>query len=293
MTIIEHAYAKINLGLNIQSRRDDGYHSILSIFQTVDLFDTLEFTGSHEPKLIISDTSLPNGPENLVTRAETLLINHYPNIPHLHITLQKRIPVGAGLGGGSSDAAAALRGINAFHGLSLPMETVMSYAAKIGSDVPFLIKGGTAIVDGRGEHVEPIEWPFDFIYVIVYPGFPISTSWAYNQIKNPSVNSSFEKVVAALRDGTVERDIFLSAMVNDFEAPVFAHHPILNDIKQQLIASGAINSIMSGSGSSIIGLYESEINAHHAANVIGTHFGKQCSTLTARAVDNGNTVWSY
>ena len=166
MTVVENAPAKINLGLKIIGKRTDGYHNIRSIFQTIDIYDELEITSSHKPGLVCSHPEVPTGSENLVLKAENLLRKRFRTLPEVHFTLKKRIPVGAGLAGGSSDAAAALRGLNSFHNLNVPDNVLSEYACELGSDVPFLIKGGTSVVSGRGEIIVDIECPFNFTYVI-------------------------------------------------------------------------------------------------------------------------------
>ena len=173
MTVVENAPAKINLGLKIIGKRTDGYHNIRSIFQTIDINDELEITSSHKPGLICSHPEVPTSPENLVLKAENLLRKRFRTLPEVHFTLKKRIPVGAGLAGGSSDAAAALRGLNSFHNLNVPDNVLSEYSCELGSDVPFLIKGGAAVVSGRGEIIVEVEWPFNFTYVVVYPKFAV------------------------------------------------------------------------------------------------------------------------
>ena len=149
MTIIENAPAKINLGLKVISTRKDGYHNIISIFQTVDLYDELTITSSNNPGLICTNPEVPADSENIVLKAEKLFRKRLGSLPRAHFTLKKRIPVGAGLAGGSSDAAAALRGLKAFHSIDINENVLCEYACELGYDKLFLIKGGTSIVTGK------------------------------------------------------------------------------------------------------------------------------------------------
>lgn len=260
MTIIENAPAKINLGLNILGKRGDGFHDILSIFQTVDLCDELVLDDSLKPGLECNCIDVPNGQENLVLKAERCFREVRTEIPPLHFTLRKSIPVGAGLGGGSSDAAAALRGLANMHGTEgAPDDFLPICAAKLGSDIPFLLKGGTAVVRGRGERVKSVRWPFDFTYVLVYPGFGVSTAWAYGQVREYSVGGGeYAAMVRDLEAGTLNRETFFSALSNDFEAVVFPEYPVLKEIRSLLLEKGAEAALLTGSGSTMLGVFQNE-----------------------------------
>ena len=220
MTVIENAYAKINLGLKVIGKRKDGYHDIFSIFQTVDLHDDLIITFSEKPGLECSNPEVPTDSANLVKKAEELFFNKYGNVPILHFKIIKRIPVGAGLAGGSADAAAALRGLRVFYDLDVTNDMLYDFAYELGSDIPFLLRGGTAIVSGRGEIIEHIEWPFDFTYIIVYPKFAISTKWAYENLeKNIGMdNGAFKEMTYKLKESFVSSDEFLNVLENDFNS---------------------------------------------------------------------------
>ena len=265
MSIIETAYAKINLGLSILGRRPGGYHSLLSIFQTVDLADTLELSLSVAPGLSFDAPGIPFGKENLVLKAEELVRTYFA-VPEVRFLLDKKIPVGAGLGGGSSDAAASLRGLVRIHRLSWTDDSLRAHAAEIGSDVPFFIAGGTAVVSGRGEVIESVRWPFAFAYVLVYPGFPVSTAWAYRQLGAIGKNTEpYREMTESLKSGRLERKAFFAALGNDFEEPVFRSYPALGRIKNQLMENGASAAVMSGSGSTMTGIFEDMEEARHAA----------------------------
>jgi len=258
VTVIVKAPAKINLGLTVLDKRDDGFHNILSIFQTVDLFDELTISEYGDTGLFCSQPSIPTGPDNLVIRAESCFLRMEPSLPRASFSLEKRIPVGAGLAGGSSDAAAALKGLRLFHRCTDRVDDRSLYtcACELGSDVPFFLTGGTAVVRGRGEIVEKVQWPFDFTYVIVYPDISISTAWAYRRIRPTGHGySPYCEMVERFTSQSISSDEFLESLVNDFEQPVFLEYPDLHSIKQSVVNSGAARAVMTGSGSSIVGIF--------------------------------------
>jgi len=272
LTVVENAPAKINLGLKIIGKRKDRYHNILSIFQTVDIYDELEITSSKKPGLVCSHPEVPTGSENLVLKTEKLIRKRIGNLPEVHFTLKKRIPVGAGLAGGSSDAAAALCGLNAFHNLNLPDNVLNEYACELGSDVPFLLKGGTSVVSGRGEITVTVEWPFNFTYVIVYPKFAVSTSWAYRTLNKIGDDyTEYQKITEKLMGSKLEKDEFFEVLKNDFEEPIFKRYPVLNKIKSTIISNSPLKAILTGSGSSILGIFEDDEKAYRCANTFNNN----------------------
>lgn len=293
MTVVEIAPAKINLGLRIISEREDGYHNILSIFQTVTLYDELEITSSNKPGLFCTypsfvvdtlrrtDPEIPSGSENLIIKAEKLFRERVGNLPRVHFTLKKHIPIGGGLAGGSSDAAAALRGLKTFHNVDIPYNVLSEYASLLGSDVSFLIKGGTSVVSGRGEIIVDVEWPFDFTYVLVYPNFAVSTAWAYSSFvvntlrrtggnlkKNWNNYNAYQEMTERLAAGTLEVDEFFEEISNDFEKPVFERYSVLDTIKTQLMRNGARRALLTGSGSTVLGIFEDKETASHCAKIL-------------------------
>jgi len=269
MPVEENAPAKLNLGLRITGKRDDGYHDILSIFQTVNFFDELTITSAAGSGLMCTEPGIPSGRDNLVIKAQETFSKHYGIPSQVTFSLKKRIPVGAGLGGGSSDAAAALRGLTRFHSIESSNEILRECAEELGSDIPFLLQCGTAIVSGRGERIAFVEWPFDFTYVIVYPGFGISTAWAYENLgKLQNDGGAYRTVIEKLKGGTLEEGEFFSALHNDFEPVVFKEYPALQGIKNSLYKCGACVALLTGSGSSVIGIFEDEENARWCARVL-------------------------
>jgi 4-diphosphocytidyl-2-C-methyl-D-erythritol kinase len=273
--LVEKAPAKLNLGLRIVGKREDGYHDILSVFQTVGLYDELTITPSTESGIECSEPGVPADRNNLVLKAEDCFKKNIgiDDTSHTHFFLKKRIPVGAGLGGGSSDAAAALRGLTRFYNVEISDRVFNTYAEELGSDVFFLIKGGTAVVSGRGETVTFVQWPFDFTYVIVYPGFGVSTAWAYGAVGECwSDMGDYQPMTEKLKKGTLEADEFFRALMNDFEPVVFNKYPLLKQIKTDLIKCGARAALLTGSGSCMTGIFENEEEAVRCAKILKNGF---------------------
>jgi len=246
--------AKINLGLRITSRRPDGYHDIETVFYPVSLCDALELVpGSEEPgkdTLSVSGSEIPgNIEENIVLRAVSRLRETFP-VPYLKIHLHKNIPSGAGLGGGSSDAAFMLRAVNKAFSLSLTCDDLRSIAAGLGSDCPFFIECKPSFASGRGEILNPVDAVLDSYYgVLVNPGISVSTRDAYENCRPSKPESSLAELI---RNPVSE---WKNIIVNDFEKIVFISYPQIKDIKQTLYNCGAIYSSMSGSGSTVYGIF--------------------------------------
>ena len=267
MTLQEIAPAKINLGLIITGKRADGYHNILSVFQTVGLCDTLRLSSSGSARLACDNQDVPSGPENIVLKAEELFCSQFGVNDRAYFTLEKTIPVGGGLGGGSADAAAALRGLRSLYGIEAENDTLKDIAAALGSDIPFLVTGGTAVISGRGEVIREVQWPFDFSYVLVFPGFGVSTVWAYSQVMvNGERSDEYSAMTEKLLSGTLSRDDFFGTLHNDFEPAVFDRYPVLGDIKQRLLKLGACGALMTGSGSTIIGIFDDNEEAERCGH---------------------------
>lgn len=262
----ETARAKINLGLKILRRRPDGYHDICTIMQSVDLSDQLCFYLAVEDRLTCSDPTLSEGPDNLVLRAAALFKARLPvPAPSFHIHLEKHIPVGAGLGGGSADAAATLRGLNRLCGDPLDREELARLAGQLGSDVPFLLWGGTALAQGRGEVLVPLDWEGESGYVLVYPGVAVSTAWAYGQVR-PSLTqtSPYLIFISSLSGGRVAGKALFSVLENDFQELVERANPIVAEVRSHLSLAGAQVCSMSGSGSTVYGIFDDRVTALQA-----------------------------
>jgi 4-diphosphocytidyl-2-C-methyl-D-erythritol kinase len=247
--------AKINLGLHILSKREDNYHKLETLMYPIGLCDILEFLPCKETETFFRLTGIPVSgevSENLVYKAYTLLKEKY-QLPQLKIHLHKMIPAGAGLGGGSSDAAFMLKGLNQVFGLNLSKTELQEYAAILGSDCSFFIENAPALASGRGEVLTPTDnFIKNYKTLLFFPGFPVSTKEAYSGI---APNSERKSLLSLLETGIVNWKLNLE---NDFEKTVFEKYPLLNTLKDSLYEYGAVYASMSGSGSSVYGIFEKD-----------------------------------
>ncbi|HXJ18476.1 MAG TPA: 4-(cytidine 5'-diphospho)-2-C-methyl-D-erythritol kinase [Candidatus Polarisedimenticolia bacterium] len=259
------AFAKINLRLHVLGRRADGYHELRTIFQAISLRDTLELSvGSrHGITLETNDKSLPAGPENLVVRAIEAFARETGFRSGIRVRLEKRIPVARGLGGGSSDAAAALIGMLRLTKRRLPLEQLMEIASGLGADVPFFLFGGRALAVSRGDEIYPLpDTPRRTILVVSPHDIAISTKDAYQWVSADLTKRAKPPNIwgfCALcwsRWGTVS---------NDFEEPVFRRHPRLGEIRDALLERGAAEAALAGSGSAVFGIFRNPAQARRAA----------------------------
>ena len=258
LEIVEYAHAKLNLGLKILGRRDDGFHDILSVFQTIDLCDRLVFRPAGQGQIILScgDADLSVGPENLVYQA-VLAFRDYTGMDRgVEIALEKRIPMAAGLGGGSSDAAAVLRVLNRVWEVGLSGGELREIGASLGSDVPFFVRQkGTAVVSGRGEMMRYVPWSADVAYVLVCPGFQVHTGWAFaNYKKTLTGHGEYDSFINSVTD--LPGADFWGRIENDFLPLIVQSHPETRDILSRLTDAGAMVASMSGSGSTLYGVFE-------------------------------------
>ncbi|MXZ90689.1 MAG: 4-(cytidine 5'-diphospho)-2-C-methyl-D-erythritol kinase [Chloroflexi bacterium] len=244
------AYAKINLSLEVIGRRDDGYHEIASILQTVDLADTVTLRTEDGLTVECDDASL-SGEGNIVWQAAAALANHGGIAPNAHIAIEKRIPVAAGLGGGSADAAAALRGLNRLWGLDLPEVELTSVAASLGSDVPFLLNGGTALATGRGERVQPLSAVDGLPVLLVAPGQTIEakTPTLYRALGSSDFSSGAE--TRRLANNVAWGNLTSGDCRNAFERPAKAIFPGLADVWEKTAEIAKHPPQLSGAGPAI------------------------------------------
>ena len=240
--------AKINLGLQIKSKRADGYHELETIFYPVNYCDVLEILPSDQLDFTSSGIDIP-GKGNLCLDAYHLLKQDF-DIQAVHIHLHKIIPIGAGLGGGSSDAAFTLKGLNVLFDLQLSTEQLRTYAVQIGADCPFFIENKPMLATGIGEILESIELDLSAYHIaIVKPNIHISTAEAYSLVtSNEPLYSLSDLIKFPVKEWQLQ---------NDFEKSVFAKYPAIEDLKNSLYEQGAVYAAMSGSGSSVFGLFES------------------------------------
>jgi 4-diphosphocytidyl-2-C-methyl-D-erythritol kinase len=265
------ANAKINLALAIKYKRDDGYHEIESIFQEIDFFDQINIAQDTKISFKSNSTDLQHDQKNLCVRAAMLIQDKY-DIPGVKIKLTKRIPVGAGLGGGSSDAAAVIKGIISVYSLRADHSDLLTAAAQLGSDVPFFLTGGTAYVTGRGEKIRPIRMNLDYYLVLVFPDIPISTVWAYKNLNLALTKNDYGYKFTGFKFQDLPPSQFRSEYYNDFETTVFAAYPDLKKIKELLNASGADYAAMSGSGSAMFAVFASRRDAKKASSALGREY---------------------
>jgi 4-diphosphocytidyl-2-C-methyl-D-erythritol kinase len=261
------AHAKLNLNLRIVGRRLDGYHDLESIFQSISLHDrvTLEATGSGIT-LEVDAPGVPEDGKNLAWRAAAALPGHGRGV---HIRLEKGIPVAAGLGGGSSDAAATLIGASRLWGLDLPPDEMASIASGLGSDVPYFLTGGTALVSGRGERVDPLPDRLGYELLVVHDGTALSTAEVYSMAR-PALTSA-TGISRMARFGPTPSDDPLGGVGewvrvgNDLEPSARHFCPAIGEIKDRLLHAGAVAAAMTGSGSAVFGVFVDSTPARRAA----------------------------
>ena len=257
---------KINLGLHICNKRADGFHDLETIFYPVGLKDVLEIIPSHNSTTSIEFTAsglIVQGDEanNICIKAYHLLKKDFPDLPAIKMHLHKVIPMGAGLGGGSADGAFTLQLLNTKFNLNLSTPQLLNYALQLGSDCPFFIINSPCFATSRGEILEPIEVDLsDYQIILVNPGIHINTGWAFSQL-SPALP---EKSVAT----TIAQPIttWRQELQNDFERPVFEKYAEIKNIKEHLYESGAVYAAMSGSGSTVFGIFEKGIPAPQFSN---------------------------
>jgi 4-diphosphocytidyl-2-C-methyl-D-erythritol kinase len=246
--------AKINLGLHITSKRNDGYHEIETCMYPIPLFDALEIIINHKKSTWnTSGISIPGDPKNnLILKAYQLLKKDFPNLPHVDIHLHKNIPMGAGLGGGSADAGFALNLMNNLFDLILDDFFLEEYAAQLGSDCPFFIENTPKIAKGRGETLEKVSLDLKGTQIVlINPSIHIGTKEAYAGVSPSSPKVKLEEVLQ-------DKSKWKNDLVNDFESSIFPNHPEIGAIKNKLYDNGAYYAAMSGSGSTVFGLFESK-----------------------------------
>jgi 4-diphosphocytidyl-2-C-methyl-D-erythritol kinase len=262
------APAKLNLILRVTGVRNNGYHEIASLFVPVALYDTLTISKRERGlELFCSGRRVPKGNENLVHRAATSFFENTGINGGAEIRLTKNIPVSSGLGGGSSDAAVTLLGLNQLWDNPLKKEELETIALCLGADVPFFLLQRPAVARGIGEILQPINEMPSFWYVIVTPPITVSTAWAYSKVKLELTND--ENLNRILFFERIETNI-PDMLSNDLERVTFGKHPFLQSIKTSLIELGALGSLMSGSGPSIFGLFNSEKKAQKAGRILAS-----------------------
>ncbi len=257
-TLVIGAPAKVNLFLQVLNRRPDGYHNINSIFQAVSLFDRLRIARTKEKKFdlqIDGNKSLSSGPDNLASKAWILMKDRYEFDGGLKIHLEKNIPIGAGLGGGSADGAAVILACNILYDIGLDRPELAARGAELGSDLPFFFSGGQAVVTGRGEKIAPITLPIDYWLLLVTPRFQVSTAQSYAALSLPLTVDTNPVSLKCYRtaDELIES---LQLAVNDFERYHLISYPEIKQIRDELLMGGACLTRMTGSGPTVFGIYK-------------------------------------
>ena len=275
--------AKINLGLHIHKKREDGFHELETILQMVTWFDELQLEGTCEKVELFCDTpEIPNDETNLVVKAARLLQKHFPGrCAGVNITLKKSIPSGAGLGGGSGNAAGVLLALNHLWDLKISRENLIALSGELGSDVPFFLISPCAIGTGKGEILEPIKNPINLYVLMIYPNLPLSTPWVYGNLKLKL--TKHKNNISILTNFLMRSDFAQlgAGLYNDLEPIVFKRYPEILEIKNELLRSGAGGALLSGSGSTVFGIFD---NPDLAKKALARFAGKKHKVFLAKSI---------
>ena len=275
--------AKINLGLHIHKKREDGFHELETILQMVTWFDELQLEGTCEKVELFCDTpEIPNDETNLVVKAARLLQKHFPGrCAGVNITLKKSIPSGAGLGGGSGNAAGVLLALNHLWELKISRENLIALSGELGSDVPFFLISPCAIGTGKGEILEPIKNPINLYVLMIYPNLPLSTPWVYGNLKLKL--TKHKNNISILTNFLMRSDFAQlgAGLYNDLEPIVFKRYPEILEIKNELLRSGAGGALLSGSGSTVFGIFD---NPDLAKKALARFAGKKHKVFLAKSI---------
>lgn len=264
------ALAKINLGLDVIRRREDGYHEVRMVMQTIHLYDRLDIARSHEPGIRIQSNLnfLPVNENNLVYKAGKLLMDEFGITDGVDVKLTKRIPVAAGMAGGSTDAASMLYGMNQIFNLGLSRKALMERGVQIGADVPYCLMRGTALAQGIGEKLSQLPPMVKCPVLIAKPAVSVSTKFVYQNLKldehtkHPDIDTLI---------GAIKRKDFAGIcgnMGNVLESVTIPNYPVIAEIKEKMMGAGAAHAMMSGSGPTVFGLFEDEETAQRARDVV-------------------------
>lgn len=266
----QRAYAKINIGLDVLRRRADGYHEVKMIMQTVDIYDELVLERRKEPgiELRMDNSELPSGGDNLICRAADLLFLEKKITGGVNISLTKRIPIAAGMAGGSADAAAALRGVNELFDLGYSLTELQALGVGLGADIPYCLTGGTMLSEGIGEILTPLPAPPAAHLVIAKPDINVSTAFVYGNLHADSLawHPDIDGMIAALQKGDL--DGITGRLGNVLETVTVKAHPVIEQIKELLRKQGAENALMSGSGPTVFGIFKEKETAARAAEAV-------------------------
>lgn len=269
ITMVRKAYAKINIGLDVLRRRADGYHEVRMIMQTIGLHDELQFTKAESGiTLRINRPDLSAGADNLVYRAAELMLETYGIPQGVCITLEKNIPMAAGLAGGSADAAATLKGLNDLFRIGATQEELRKLGVRLGADVPYCIMGGTALAEGIGEILTPLRNLPQCKVLIAKPNIDVSTAFVYRNLHvetreyHPDVDAQLRGIAGDNLPQVIQ------AMGNILELVTIPEYPVIEEIKQTMKQAGAMNAMMSGSGPTVFGLFQDETSMKRAYEAV-------------------------
>ena len=264
------AYGKINLGLDVIRKRPDGYHDLDMIMQMVDVYDDIVITKNKTGKIEVkTDTAvLSNGKDNLAYMAAKMLMDEFKIKDGVNIYINKRIPIAGGMAGGSSDCATTLMGINQLFELCLSKEELMESVVILGADVPYCVLGGTAIARGIGEVLTPLPAPAVWHVSIGKPPVSVSSAYGYGDIKPLEITKrpDIEAMAQSIKDGDLKK--MASLIYNVMEDVTVGEYPIISEIKQVMLDNGALNSIMSGSGPTVFGLFDDKEKAQQCVKTL-------------------------
>lgn len=277
------ALAKINLGLDVVRKREDGYHEVRMIMQTIKMYDRLELTVRETPGIRIKTnlSYIPTDENNLVYKAAKLLMDEFQIKKGLNIRLEKFIPVAAGMAGGSSDAAATMVGVNRLFRLGLTQEELMKRAVKIGADVPYCIMRGTALAEGIGEMLSPLPPMPDCHILIAKPPVGVSTKFVYGNLRANELEQhpDIDGMIQALEDKSIAG--ICEKMENVLETVTVPEYPVIDEIKQLMLECGADGALMSGSGPTVFGIFTDKKSAKLAKEkVVESGLAKQIFLTT-------------
>ena len=265
-TIRLKARAKINLGLDVVRRREDGYHEVKMVMQMLRLYDQIDIEKTQESGLLVRSnlSFLPTDERNIAYKAAKVMIDQFGLEQGVIIRIEKHIPVAAGMAGGSTDCAAVLYGMNKLFGLRLNQKKLRELGVKLGADVPYCLMRQTALSEGIGEILTPISPLQDCPILIAKPSVSVSTRHVYEHLKldEQTMHPDIDGIVTALADG----DLYgvTDRMANVLETVTVPEHPVIDEIKKQMMASGAVNALMSGSGPTVFGIFDDEEKAKKA-----------------------------
>lgn len=272
------ALAKINLGLDVVKRREDGYHEVRMVMQTIHLFDRLEIKKNHSGRIAITTNLpfLPTNENNLVYKAAQFLMDEFQIKDGIDVKLHKHIPVAAGMAGGSTDGAAVLYGMNKLFGLGLSRQDLMQRGVKLGADVPYCVMRGTALAEGIGEELTALPPMVKCPVLIAKPQISVSTRFVYENLKldDTTPHPDIDRLVEDIKNKDLQT--IAGDMGNVLETVTIPNYPVIAQIKEHMMEHGAVGAMMSGSGPTVFGLFDNEAAAVSAYEAMrGTDMAKQ------------------